>query len=58
MDFHQNGAVATLHNLIRRPVEEIEADLRIFSEQRPMALVLPSLYSELEGRLLSTSSMS
>ena len=52
MDFHQNGAVATLHNLTRRPVEDLERDLTAFAEQRPMALVLPSLYSELEGRAL------
>ncbi|MCB1021198.1 MAG: glycosyl transferase [Bryobacterales bacterium] len=52
MDFHQNGAVATLHNLTRRSVEELEADLQVFAKQRPMALVLPSLYSELEGPAL------
>jgi glucosyl-3-phosphoglycerate synthase len=52
VDFHQNGAVATLHNLTRRPVEDLEADLTAFAEQRPMALVLPSLYSELEGPAL------
>lgn len=52
MDFHQNGAVATLHNLTSRPVEDLEADLRAFAEQRPMALVLPSLYSELEAPAL------
>ena len=26
-DFFQNGNVSTLHNLTRRPVEEIEAEL-------------------------------
>jgi glucosyl-3-phosphoglycerate synthase len=52
VDFHQNGAVATLHNLTRRPVEDLERDLAGFAEQRPMALVLPSLYSELDGPAL------
>jgi len=46
-DFHQNGNIATLHNLSRRPVEELERDLIEFSRHRPMGLVVPSLYSEL-----------
>lgn len=48
-DFHQNGIITTLHNLSRRPVEALEADLIRFARTRPMALVLPCLYSELEG---------
>lgn len=48
-DFHQNGIITTLHNLSRRPVEALEADLVRFARTRPMALVLPCLYSELEG---------
>ncbi|GAA3560041.1 glycosyltransferase family protein [Marinobacter xestospongiae] len=51
-DFYQNGIVTTLHNLCRRPVEELEAELMTFSQSRPMALVLPCLYSELEGPAL------
>jgi glucosyl-3-phosphoglycerate synthase len=51
-DFHQNGIVTTLHNLSRRPVEEIERELLEFSRQRPMGLILPSLFSELEGEAL------
>src|SRR5690606_6015909 len=51
-DFYQNGIVTTLHNLVRRPVEDIEADLMSFRKARPMSLVLPSLYSELEGPAL------
>ena len=52
-DFHQNGIITTLHNLSRRPVEEIERELVGFSRQRPMGLILPSLFSELEGEALS-----
>lgn len=52
MDFHQNGSISTLHNLTDRPVEELEQELLNFSESRPMALVLPSLFSELEGPAL------
>ncbi|UTA49069.1 glycosyl transferase [Simiduia sp. 21SJ11W-1] len=51
-DFHQNGIITTLHNLTRRPTEEMDAELLAFSEQRPMGLILPSLYSELEGDAL------
>lgn len=51
-DFYQNGRVTTLHNLRTRSVEELEADLVEFSKIRPMALILPSLYSELKGPAL------
>ena len=53
-DFHQNGLVTTLHNLTRRPVEELEAELLKFSRARPMGLVLPSLFSELKTPALET----
>jgi glucosyl-3-phosphoglycerate synthase len=52
-DFYQNGVVTTLHNLSDRSVEELEAELIEFAKVRPMALVLPCLYSELEGPALS-----
>ena len=51
-DFHQNGIITTLHNLSRRPLEALETELVAFSRQRPMALILPSLFSELEGEAL------
>jgi glucosyl-3-phosphoglycerate synthase len=47
-DFHQNGIITTLHNLTDRSLDEIETELVGFSRQRPMALILPSLYSELQ----------
>ncbi len=52
MDFFQNGTITTLHKLCRRSIEEMEAELKAFSAERPMALILPSLYSELEGPAL------
>lgn len=52
-DFYQHGLVTTLHQLNNRPLESLEAELMTFRKQRPMALVLPSLYSELEGPALS-----
>jgi glucosyl-3-phosphoglycerate synthase len=51
-DFYQNGIVTTLHNLAHRPVEDIENELREFSKKRPLSLILPSLFSELEGEAL------
>ncbi len=51
-DFYQNGIVTTLHNLSRRPLDDLEDELRRFSKQRPMSLILPSLFSELEGEAL------
>lgn len=51
-DFFQNGTITTLHKLIERPVEEIENELMQYGNQRPMALILPSLYSELQGKAL------
>ena len=46
-DFYQNGIVTTLHNLTDRNLDDLEHELASFSRQRPMSLVLPSLYSEL-----------
>jgi glucosyl-3-phosphoglycerate synthase len=53
-DFHQNGIVTDFHNLTRRPLAELEADLVGFSRRRPMSLILPSLFSELEGPALAS----
>lgn len=47
-DFHQNGIITTLHNLTDRSLDEMETELVSFSKTRPMALILPSLYSELQ----------
>ena len=51
-DFSQNGWVTTLHNFKTRSTDELEKDLELFSGYRPMELILPSLYSELEGPAL------
>jgi len=48
-DFAQNGIIGTLHNLRNRSTEELEAELVGFSKDTPMSLLLPCLYSELEG---------
>ena len=51
-DFHQSGIVTTLHNLTRRSLHELEAELTNFSQQRRLGLILPSLYSELDTEAL------
>lgn len=51
-DFFQSGVVATFHKLGDSKLEKIEEELLWYSKERPIALVLPSLYSELEGKAL------
>ncbi len=51
-DLHQTGVLATFHKLGDSNLEKIEAELSWYSQERPIALVLPSLYSELEGKAL------
>jgi glucosyl-3-phosphoglycerate synthase len=47
-DFYQTGIVTTLHRLKPNQVERIEADLERFTRNKPVALVLPALFSEFE----------
>ncbi|MCL4104473.1 UNVERIFIED_CONTAM: hypothetical protein GTU68_047435 [Idotea baltica] len=51
-DFYQNGIITTLHNLTDRKIEALEQELLGFSKKRSMALILPSLFSELRGNAL------
>ena len=51
-EFSQNGIISTLHDFKTRSTIEIENDLLKFSKERKMELILPSLYSELEGTAL------
>ncbi len=48
-DFYQSGIITTLHNLGKSSLERLEQDLGRYSQARPIALVLPALYSEFEG---------
>ncbi len=52
-DFYQGGVITTLHNLTERPTEALEAELTRFAHRKPMTLILPSLYSELQGPALA-----
>lgn len=51
-DFHQTGVIATFHQLGHVDLDRIEAELSWYAVERPIALVLPSLYSELQGEAL------
>ncbi len=52
-DFSQNGIVSTLHDFGTKSTTEIEKDLLNFSKERKMELILPCLYSELDGSALT-----
>ena len=45
-DFFQNGVIATFHKLGEPSHKYLENELKEFSQIRPIALVLPSLYRE------------
>jgi glucosyl-3-phosphoglycerate synthase len=48
-DFYQTGIITTLHKLGKPSLERIEGELLEHAKLRPVALVLPALYSEFEG---------
>lgn len=48
-DFYQTGVVATFHRLGKVDLKRMDHELEEFNRQRPIALVLPSLYAELEA---------
>jgi len=48
-DFYQTGIITTLHQIGKSSLERIETELHDFSKTRPIALVLPALYSEFKG---------
>ncbi len=52
-DSFQGGRITTLHNIVDRPLEALEEELIQFSVDTPMGLILPSLFSELEGPALA-----
>ena len=51
-DFSQNGIISNLHDFGTKTTADIEKELLKFSKERKMELILPSLYSELEGDAL------
>ncbi len=53
-DFVQAGMITTLHRLKRVNLERMETELGFYSRTNPIALILPSLYSELKESALKT----
>ena len=53
-DFHQTGVISTLHRLGRADLDRLERELRAHARVRPVALVLPCLYSELHDGALKS----
>ena len=51
-DFFQNGTITTIHNLHNRSLDSLESELKKLGKRWPMTLILPSLFSELEGPAL------
>ena len=51
-DFFQGGSIATLHNFRNLSLEKLESRLVEISKTNKMSLLLPSLFSELEGPAL------
>lgn len=51
-DFHQPILLPTLHHLADTRLEEREALLETASGKKPVALVIPALYAELDGKAL------
>jgi glucosyl-3-phosphoglycerate synthase len=51
-DFFQPGVVSTLHRLKKVNLQQMEMELEFYSKHHPVALVLPSLYSELKEKAL------
>lgn len=52
-DFFQDSHITTFHKLADlMTLEKLEEDIRTFTPNRPVALLIPSLYSELEGKAL------
>jgi glucosyl-3-phosphoglycerate synthase len=48
-DFYQTGAIATFHRFGNIDLKRMESELTEFSRHRPIALVLPSTYAELDS---------
>jgi len=51
-DFFQTGAIATLHRLGHRDLESLETELKKHQRHRPLALILPAIYTEFEREAL------
>ena len=51
-DFHQSREITTLHRFGSRDIAKLESEIKKLSRLRPIALVLPTIFSELEDTAL------
>ncbi len=51
-DFHQSGEITTLHRFGSANINKLESEIKKLARLRPVALVLPTIFSELEGTAL------
>ncbi len=51
-DFHQTGVITTLHRLGTPSLSYVEGELKECTRDRPIALVLPCLHTEIDGPAL------
>ncbi len=54
-DYAQNGVIGTLHNLRNKSTEQLESELREYSQESPMTLLLPLSVEPLPGPLPTAS---
>ena len=48
-DFYQTGVVSTLHRLGQPDLKALEAELKEHAQHRPIALILPTTFSDFQG---------
>jgi glucosyl-3-phosphoglycerate synthase len=48
-DFYQTGVVSTLHRLGQPDLKALEAELKEHAKHRPIALILPTTFSDFQG---------
>ena len=51
-DFSQNGIITDLHDFNIKKTDDFEIELEEYSKKRKLELILPCLYSELQGEAL------
>jgi glucosyl-3-phosphoglycerate synthase len=52
-DFHQSGVITTFHRIGKAASQNVEKELEAYAKDRPVSLILPSLFSELRGTALA-----
>jgi glucosyl-3-phosphoglycerate synthase len=52
-DFYQTGAVSTLHRLGQPDLKALEAELKQHGKHRPIALILPTTFSDFQSEAFS-----